>query len=144
MALQAWEVPDELWERLAPLIPERPRRFRYPGRLHRVVDRQAGVDGTAGAVDVKRDLLLGVGRLEMQQLGDRQVREFVIDWAAEKDDPLVEQARVDVECPLAERGLLDHHRNQRAHLWTPRRRARQLRRRKRRACFPSYESKETL
>jgi transposase len=32
MALQPWEVPDELWERLEPLIPRKARRFRYPGR----------------------------------------------------------------------------------------------------------------
>ena len=34
---------------------------------------------------------------------------------AEEDDPLVEQAGVDVERALAARGLLDHHRDQRAH-----------------------------
>jgi transposase len=27
-----WEVPDALWERIAPLLPRKPRRFRYPGR----------------------------------------------------------------------------------------------------------------
>jgi transposase len=32
MALQPWEVPDELWERIEPLIPRKTRRFRYPGR----------------------------------------------------------------------------------------------------------------
>jgi transposase len=32
MALQPWEVPDELWERLEPLIPKKARRCRYPGR----------------------------------------------------------------------------------------------------------------
>jgi transposase len=32
MALQPWEVPDELWMRLEPLIPKKPRRFRYPER----------------------------------------------------------------------------------------------------------------
>ncbi len=32
MSAQPWEVPDELWARLAPLIPQRSRRFRYPGR----------------------------------------------------------------------------------------------------------------
>ena len=32
MALQPWEVPDELWVRLEPLIPRKARRFRYPGR----------------------------------------------------------------------------------------------------------------
>src|SRR6185436_17212468 len=33
------------------------------------------------------------------------------DGCAEEDDPLVEQARVDVERALAARGLLDHHRD---------------------------------
>ncbi len=32
MAVQTWEVPDKLWVRLEPLIPKKPRRFRYPGR----------------------------------------------------------------------------------------------------------------
>jgi transposase len=32
MASQPWEVPDELWVRLEPLIPRKARRFRYPGR----------------------------------------------------------------------------------------------------------------
>ena len=32
MVLQPWEVPDELWERVEPLLPRKTRRFRYPGR----------------------------------------------------------------------------------------------------------------
>ncbi len=27
-----WTVPDDLWDRLEPLLPQRERRFRYPGR----------------------------------------------------------------------------------------------------------------
>jgi transposase len=27
-----WIVSDELWDRLEPLLPQRARRFRYPGR----------------------------------------------------------------------------------------------------------------
>ncbi|KOX53171.1 transposase [Streptomyces sp. NRRL F-7442] len=27
-----WIVSDELWDRLEPLLPQRERRFRYPGR----------------------------------------------------------------------------------------------------------------
>ncbi len=27
-----WIVPDGLWDRLEPLLPQRERRFRYPGR----------------------------------------------------------------------------------------------------------------
>jgi transposase len=29
---EPWVVSDELWELIEPLIPKRPRRFRYPGR----------------------------------------------------------------------------------------------------------------
>ena len=34
-----WIVSDDLWERIAPLLPVRPRRFRSPGRK-RLPDRQ--------------------------------------------------------------------------------------------------------
>jgi hypothetical protein len=51
----------------------------------------------------------------MEQFRDRQVGELVVDRRAEEDDPLVEEARIDVEGALAVHGLLDHHRNQRAH-----------------------------
>jgi transposase len=27
-----WRVTDELWARVGPLLPDPPRRFRYPGR----------------------------------------------------------------------------------------------------------------
>lgn len=27
-----WQVSDELWQRLEPLLPDPPRRFRHPGR----------------------------------------------------------------------------------------------------------------
>src|SRR6478609_11773950 len=32
MRAKPWEVPDGLWERIEPLLPTKPRRFRYPGR----------------------------------------------------------------------------------------------------------------
>jgi transposase len=32
LSSQPWEVPDGLWVRLEPLMPKKPRRFRYPGR----------------------------------------------------------------------------------------------------------------
>ena len=65
--------------------------------LHRVVDREARVDRAARRVDVERDVLVRVLGLEVEQLGDDQVRDLVVDRRAEEDDPLVEQARVDVE-----------------------------------------------
>src|SRR5207247_5469796 len=61
------------------------------------------------------DVLVRVVGLEMEQLGDRQVGDLVVDRGAEEDDPLVEEARVDVEGALAVHGLLDHHRNHRAY-----------------------------
>jgi hypothetical protein len=51
----------------------------------------------------------------MEQLGDRQVGDLVVDRRPEEDDPLAEQTRVDVEGALAVQGLLDHHRDLRAH-----------------------------
>jgi transposase len=40
MAVAAWVVSDELWDRIEPLLPRVERRFRYPGRK-RLPDRQA-------------------------------------------------------------------------------------------------------
>jgi transposase len=40
MAVAPWIVSDELWELVEPLLPERERRFRYPGRK-RLPDRRA-------------------------------------------------------------------------------------------------------
>jgi hypothetical protein len=48
----------------------------------------------------------------VQELGDDQVRDLVVDRAAEEDDALVEQPRVDVELALAARRALDDHRDQ--------------------------------
>src|SRR5580765_5714344 len=51
----------------------------------------------------------------MNQLGDDEVGDLIVDRGADEDDPLVEQTGVDVERALATRGLLDNHGNQRAH-----------------------------
>ena len=40
MATAPWIVSDELWQLVAPLLPRKERRFRYPGRK-RLPDRQA-------------------------------------------------------------------------------------------------------
>ena len=54
----------------------------------------------------------GSWRLEVQHLGDDQVRDLVVDLLTEEDDALAQQHRVDVEGPLAALGLLEHHRHQ--------------------------------
>src|SRR6201999_1585954 len=80
--------------------------------LHRVVDRQAGVGGAAGRVDVEADVLVGVLGLKVEELGDDQVGEVLGHLLAEEDDPLRQQAAVDIEGALAASGLLDDHRYQ--------------------------------
>src|SRR5690606_28150785 len=75
---------------------------------HGVVDRQAGGDDAAGRVDVQADVLLGVLRLEEQQLRHHHVGHVVVDRANQEHHPLLEQARVDVVGALAAAGLLDH------------------------------------
>jgi hypothetical protein len=62
-------------------------------RLHRVVDREAGVDLPARRVDVQRDVAGGVGGLQVQKLGDDEVGDLVVDRLAEEDDALVERIR---------------------------------------------------
>src|SRR5829696_3448597 len=83
--------------------------------LHRVVDREARVHRPAGRVDVDRDVLVRVLGLQVQQLRDDQVGDLVGDRRPQEHDPLVEQARVDVERTLTSRGLLDDHRDKGAH-----------------------------
>ena len=75
--------------------------------LHRVVDREAGVHRSARRVDVQLDVLVGILGLEMDHLSDDEVRDLVVDRRPEEDDALVQEPRVDVEEPLAARGLLD-------------------------------------
>src|SRR5947207_15371130 len=89
------------------------RRFYV---LHRVVDREARVDASAGGVDVQADVLVRVLGLEVDQLGHDQVRDVLVDRRAEEHDSLVQQAGVDVERALAAGGLLDDHGDQWTHV----------------------------
>src|SRR5690606_22645109 len=74
---------------------------------HGVVDGKACRNASAGAVDVQVDVGVGILSFQKEQLGDDQVRHVVGDGPAQEDDPILEQARVDVVSPLASVGLLD-------------------------------------
>src|SRR5206468_11456111 len=63
-------------------------------------------------VDVERDLLVGILRLQEQQLGDDEVGDLVVDRSADEDDALLQQPGVDVEGPLATARVLDDHRDE--------------------------------
>ena len=93
-------------------LPEADRRDVGLDVLHRVVDREQRGDVAARAVDVDVDVLVGVLRLEVQQLGADQVGDRVVDRRAQEDDVVLEQPRVEVEGPLAPVGLLDHRGHQ--------------------------------
>src|SRR3954451_20298588 len=91
------------------------RRHVGLDELHRVVDREAGVDAAARRVDVDRDVLVGVLALQMEQLGHDEVCDLVVHRRPEENDALVEQTGGDVERAFTTRGLLDNHRDKWAH-----------------------------
>ncbi len=70
------------------------------------------MDMPARRIDVERHVLVRILGFEEQQLGADQARHVVVHRADNEDDPLLQQAGVDIECPLAAIGLLDHHRHQ--------------------------------
>jgi hypothetical protein len=59
------------------------------------------------------DVLVGVLGLQVEDLGDDEVCDLVVDRLAEEDDPLAKQTGVDVVRALAASRLLHHHRDQR-------------------------------
>jgi hypothetical protein len=83
------------------------RRDVAADELHRVVDRQAGGDDPAGRVDVEVNVALAVLVAQKQHLGDDQIGHGVVDPAAEEDDAVLQEPRVDVVRPFAPTGLLN-------------------------------------
>src|SRR5689334_9242052 len=77
--------------------------------LHRVVDRHAGGYGSAGAVDVERNVAIRVFSLKKQELRDHQIGNRVVDRGTDKDDVVFEEPRVNVKSTFAARGLLNNH-----------------------------------
>ena len=65
-------------------------------RLHRVVDREAGVDLAAGGVQVERDRQVGVLGFDDEELGAHPLGERTVDRAGEHDPSLLEHAAGDV------------------------------------------------
>jgi hypothetical protein len=83
-----------------------------PDHAHRVVDRETGVDLAAWRIEVDADVGFRIVMIEKEQLRHQQVGNLAIDRCAEKDDAVLEQPRVNVECSLAAIGAFDHHRHQ--------------------------------
>src|SRR3712207_7052186 len=64
-------------------------------RSHRVIDREARRDNAAGRVDVETDVAIRILALQVQELGDDQVRDVIVDRGPQEDDPLLEEERVE-------------------------------------------------
>ena len=79
--------------------------------LHGIVDGQTRAHAASRGVDVERDIFLGIGALKVQELRDNDVRDVVVDSAAQEHDAVVEQSRINVIRALAARRLLDDVRN---------------------------------
>ena len=79
--------------------------------LHGIVDGHTRGNGTAGAVDVHLDILVGVLGLQIQQLGHHQAGGGIIDLFAQEDDAVVQQPGKDVIRTLTPVGLLHNIRD---------------------------------
>ena len=80
--------------------------------VHGVVDGHACGDRAAGAVDIEGNILVGILRLQEEELGNHQRGGCVVDLIRQENDAVVEQAGVDVVSALAAAGLLDHRGNE--------------------------------
>ena len=70
-------------------------------KLHRVVNRESRRHRATRRVDVNIDVLLRVFHLQEEQLRDDQICDVIIDRRADKNDPVLEQPRIDIVAPLA-------------------------------------------
>ena len=87
--------------------------------LHRIKDGHASGDGSAGRIDVERDVLLAVIIRQVEELRDEEVGHLIVDLLAEEEDTIAQEAREDVHLVVAHA----HHweRHERAPLRRPRR-----------------------
>src|SRR5207302_547978 len=68
---------------------------------------EARRDDAARRVDVEADVLVRVFAVEVEELGDDQAGDLVVDRRAEKDDALAQEQGVNVEDALGAPGRLD-------------------------------------
>ena len=80
--------------------------------VHGVVDRHTGRNRATGAVDIERNILVGILGLQEQELRDHQGSGGVIDLVRQENDAVVEKTGEDVIGTLAPVGLLNNRGNQ--------------------------------
>ena len=83
--------------------------------LHGVVNSHQAGEGTAGRIDVHRDVPVGVQALEHQQLSHDVVSRGVVNLGSQEDDALLKQLVVRVGFLRAEAGVLHERRQNVSH-----------------------------
>jgi hypothetical protein len=80
--------------------------------LHGVVDRKAGGHVAPGRVDVQVDVLVGILRLQKEQLCDHKACDRVVERSSDEDNPLLQETRKDVVGSFSPSGLFNDHRDE--------------------------------
>ncbi len=80
--------------------------------LHGIIDGESCRYGTAGAVDIKPDILFRILGLQKQHLCHHQACRKLTDFLSQKDNPIRQQPGINVITPLPPAGLLYHIRYQ--------------------------------
>ena len=76
--------------------------------LHGVVDSQPGRHRAARRVHIQVNILLGVFRFEKEELSRDHIGNRIVDLGAKKNDPVLQQAGINIIGPFTPTGLLDH------------------------------------
>ena len=79
--------------------------------LHGVEDPKPVVHRAPWGIDVHEDVLVGVLRLQEQELGDHPVGGFRGYGLTEKNDPFAQQARIDIKRAFAPTRLFNDDRD---------------------------------
>ena len=75
--------------------------------LHSVIYAKAGIYRSAGRVDIEADILIGVDRIEIEELSLNDVSALIGDLSAEEDDAVHHQSREDIHLSHIELALLE-------------------------------------
>ena len=75
--------------------------------LHGVVDSHTGSYGTAGAIDIKLNILGRILGFQIQKLGNHQRSSCVIDLLGQENDSIVQQTGKNIVAAFAAAGLLN-------------------------------------
>ena len=79
--------------------------------LHGIVNRHAGSHAAPRAVNIQMNILVRIFRFQEQQLRDDNICHFIRNGARQKNDPVFQQAGINIIGAFAPVILLNHNRN---------------------------------